>query len=241
MSYEDHEVPPRERPTLGMLRSDRSSTPPPAAAYHVLVEEVVATRVADVATERVRWLWQGRIPLGKVTVLDGDPGLGKSTFTLDLAARVSTASPLPTGERPEAPASVILLSAEDGIADTIRPRLEAAEADLDRVHVFEHVLDLEGVPRPPSIPMDVAHIERLVVTEGATLVVVDPLMAYLGAGVDSHRDQDVRRAMFALATWRTAPAAPSSSSATSPRAPAGRRRSTGEVAPSASWARPGRG
>lgn len=162
------------------------------------VEIVVVTRVADVAAERVRWLWPGRIPFAKVTVLDGDPGLGKSTFTLDLAARVTTASPLPTGERPDAPAAVVLLSAEDAIADTVRPRLEAAGADLAKVHVLESVLDPEGVPRPPSVPGDVAHIERLVIATGAVMVVIDPLMAYLGSRIDSHRDQDVRRAMHAL-------------------------------------------
>jgi len=164
------------------------------------LEQVVLTRVSDVEREKVRWLWQGRIPRGKLTVLDGDPGLGKSTFTLDLAARITTGTDLPTGHMiSKGPRSVVLLSAEDAIGDTIRPRLEAAGANLDLVHVFEHVLDAEGVPRSPSIPMDVAHIEEMVTRVGADLVVIDPLMAYLGAGVDSHRDQDVRRAMHALA------------------------------------------
>ena len=76
--------------------------------------------VADVDREQVRWLWPGRIPLGKVTVLDGDPGTGKSTLTLTIAAKVTTGSPFPDGTRPER-ADVILLSAEDDIGDTIRP------------------------------------------------------------------------------------------------------------------------
>ena len=85
--------------------------------------------VADVDREQVTWLWPGRIPRGKLVVLDGDPGVGKSTLTI--AAKVSTGSPFPDGARPER-GDVILLSAEDDIADTIRPRLEAAGADLNR-------------------------------------------------------------------------------------------------------------
>jgi hypothetical protein len=77
--------------------------------------------VADVDREPIRWLWPERIPLGKVTVLDGDPGTGKSTLTLTIAAKVTTGSPFPDGSRPER-SDAILLSAEDDIADTIRPR-----------------------------------------------------------------------------------------------------------------------
>src|SRR5215471_9113232 len=84
----------------------------------------VVTPVADVAREQVRWLWPGRLPRGKLVVLDGDPALGKSTLTLDWSARITTGSPWPDGSRPEK-RGVVLASAEDGIADTIRPRLEA--------------------------------------------------------------------------------------------------------------------
>src|SRR5262249_31733160 len=86
----------------------------------------------DVAPAAVRWLWRGWVPLGKVTVLDGDAGLGKSTLLLDLAARVSTGAEMPDGT-PGPRAGVVVVSAEDGLGDTIRPRLEAAGADLRRV------------------------------------------------------------------------------------------------------------
>lgn len=155
-------------------------------------------RVAHVAAERVQWLWDGRIALGKLTVIDDDPGQGKSTLTTDIAARISTGTPLPGGTR-TVPAAVVLLSAEDGVGDTIRPRLEAAGADTTRVYVFDSVLDAEGTPRPPSIPTDIPYVEALVTDHGAVLVVIDPLMAFLGAGVDAHRDQDVRRALHSLA------------------------------------------
>jgi hypothetical protein len=169
----------------------------------LLLEEAGAERVrrrlslvtiADVETEPVHWLWPGRLARGKVTVADGDPGLGKSTVALDLAARLSTASPMPDGHRPEAPADVILASAEDGIADTIRPRLEAAGAALARVHA----VDLAG-PDVVVLPDGVPALEAEVARHHAALVIVDPLVAFLATDVNSYRDQDVRRVMFALA------------------------------------------
>lgn len=159
----------------------------------------VLVRVADVKAEQVAWLWPGRIPAGKITVLDGDPGLGKSTLTLDLAARVTTGSPMPDGSPPAGPAAgVVLLSAEDGIADTIRPRLEAAGADLARIVVLEAVTTEAGIDRPPSLPVDLVQLEQAVIDTDAALVVVDPLMAYLGGGTNSFRDQDVRAALHPL-------------------------------------------
>jgi RecA-family ATPase len=154
--------------------------------------------VADVAAERVRWLWPGRIPLGKLTVLDGDPGVGKSTVTLTIAAKVSTGSPFPDGPRPEV-ADVILLSAEDEIGDTIRPRLEAAGADLNRVFVLPDVREEGEPPRPPELPLDLDRLEAMVKDRAAALVVIDPLMAFLSGAIDAHRDQDVRRALASMA------------------------------------------
>ena len=154
--------------------------------------------VADVPAEPVRWLWPGRIPLGKLTVLDGDPGVGKSTLTLSIAAKVTTGAPFPDRARPE-PADVILLSAEDEIADTIRPRLEAAGADLARAFVLPDVGE-EGKPsRPPELPLDLGRLEAMVKDRAAALVVIDPLMAFLSGAIDAHRDQDVRRALASMA------------------------------------------
>jgi hypothetical protein len=158
---------------------------------------VDAPKVTHVRAERVRWLWPARIPLGKVTVLDGDPSLGKSTVTLDLAARISTASPLPDGSSVESPQNTIVMSAEDAIADTIRPRLEAAAADLSRVTVFRGINEEDG-PRPPVLPSDLDTLRALIYEDKAQLVIIDPLMAYLSAGIDAHRDQDVRRGLHAL-------------------------------------------
>src|SRR5690349_11851076 len=110
------------------------------------------TTVDDVEPERVSWLWPGRLPFGKLALLDGDPSLGKSTLTLDLAARISTGSPMPDRATLNGPRNVVLLSAEDGVGDTIRPRLETAGADLRRVHVFESVHVTDDHWRPPSLP-----------------------------------------------------------------------------------------
>ncbi len=154
--------------------------------------------VAAVAVEPVRWLWPGRVPLGKVTVLDGDPGVGKSTLTLTVAAKVTTGSPFPDGARPEV-GDVIVLSAEDEVGDTIRPRLEAAGADLGRCWVLPDVRPEGEPPRPPELPLDLDQLEGYVKARQAALVVVDPLMAFLSPQVDAHRDQDVRRALASMA------------------------------------------
>jgi RecA-family ATPase len=162
----------------------------------------IVTPVADVAREQVRWLWPGRLPRGKLVVLDGDPALGKSTLTLDWSARITTGSPWPDGAEIPSPKSVVILSAEDGIGDTIRPRLEAHGADLMRVFVFEAVR-AGNCPRPPSIPGDLDLLEGVVHERGAGLVVVDVLAAFLARQVDSYRDQDVRGALMPLAQLAT--------------------------------------
>lgn len=162
----------------------------------------VVQTVSRVAAEHVQWIWYGRIPAGMLSVLDGDPSVGKSTLTLDFAARVSTGTPWPDGT-PCPLGDVLLLSAEDSLAATIRPRLEAAGADLDRVHVLVEVAleDEEGRVRrvPPSLPRDLGRVEDFVRRHQVKLVVVDVLMAYLDGRVDSHRDQDVRGVLHEMA------------------------------------------
>lgn len=167
-------------------------------------KEEHVTRLADVAPESVSWLWPGRIPRGKLTILEGDPKVGKSTLALDLAARISTGSAMPDGHQLDGPGSVVLMTAEDGLADTVRPRLDAAGADVFRVFAWRSMPtqdddDKPGPPRPPSIPQDLDFLRSLVVKRCAALVIVDVLAAYLGSGVDGHRDQDVRRALMPLA------------------------------------------
>jgi hypothetical protein len=158
----------------------------------------VGKLLSEVEPERVEWLWPGRLPLGKLAVLDGDPGLGKSVVTLDLAARVSAGLELPDGA-PCGPAGVVLLSAEDGLADTIRPRLDAAGADTERIVALSTVATGTKAERTISLTEDLNVIGQEIGRVEAALVVVDPLMAFLGRKTDSHKDQDVRRALAPLA------------------------------------------
>jgi hypothetical protein len=154
--------------------------------------------LSGVEPEAVSWLWPSWLALGKLALVDGDPGLGKSAMTLDLAARVSSGVAFPDGAKCE-PAGVVLLSAEDGLADTIRPRLDAAGADTSRILALATVPDENGHDRLLSIPEDLPLIETGMRRVGANLLVIDPLMAFLSGDTNSHRDQDVRRALAPLA------------------------------------------
>src|SRR5712692_1582747 len=90
----------------------------------------------DLEEQTLLWLWPGRLLAGKLTLIDGDPSQGKSLMTLDLASRLTTAVALPDGFRPPQPSAVVLVGSEDGMRDTVLPRLRAAGADLCRVHAF---------------------------------------------------------------------------------------------------------
>ncbi len=146
--------------------------------------------LSEVEPERVEWLWPRRIPKGKITVLDGDPDNGKSVLTTDLAARVTAGLALPDGTPTEA-AGAVIVSAEDGASDTIRPRFDAAGGDPNRALLL-------GDEEPFAIPDDIPKLERAVKRVGAALVVIDPIMAFLSGNVNSNRDQDVRRALTPL-------------------------------------------
>lgn len=158
---------------------------------------VIGVLLSEVVPERVRWLWKSRIALGKLNLVDGDPGTGKSAATTDLAARVSAGKPWPDGAECEA-AGVVVCSAEDGLSDTIRPRLDAADGDPSKVLALSTVA-VGDAERMISIPEDLPFIEAAIERVGAALVVIDPLMAFLSAETNSHRDQDVRRALAPLA------------------------------------------
>ena len=154
--------------------------------------------VADVERESVAWLWPGRLALGKLTILDGDPGLGKSTLYCDLAARLTRGTDWPDGVPVEEAAGVVIVTTEDGIGDTIRPRLEEAGADVQRVSVVQLIPEADGPGRVPVLPDDNELLFGECRRIGARLLVVDPLMAHLGSDTNSYRDQDVRRALAPL-------------------------------------------
>lgn len=161
----------------------------------------IVTRFSEIASRPVDWLWRGYIPAGMLTVLDGDPGLGKSTLTDDLAARVSTGRAMPDGAAGGSPAGVVLLSAEDDLARTIRPRLEAAGADLERVATIE-LPHPDGGRRPPDVTRgDLERIEAAIRAIGAGLLVLDPLVAYLPDGINPNHDHAVRRVLTVLSDF----------------------------------------
>jgi hypothetical protein len=201
--------PPLPERDLGRIASSAATKPLGVPAGEVRRASAQAnaaplgTRVADVDREEVTWLWPGRIPFGKLTVLDGDPGLGKSMASLDIAARVTRGDPMPDGTVPDSMPGVgcpvLLIGAEDGIGDTIRPRLEAAGADLTLAVSLSLVPCPDGSQRLFTVPDDVELLRRCIKDQGATLVIIDPLMAHLAEKTNSWRDQDVRRALTPLA------------------------------------------
>jgi hypothetical protein len=163
------------------------------ASVYSAVPGVLAS---DVKPERVRWLWDDHIPLGKLTIFDGDPGVAKSTATIDLAARVTGSWGMPDGsEANTTPSGVVIVSLEDGIADTIVPRLIAAGADLTKLRIIQTINGLDGIPRTPTLPVDLPAIEAAIRDMSAALVLIDPLVATLAEKTNSHQDQDVRRTL----------------------------------------------
>lgn len=153
--------------------------------------------LADVKPETVRWLWPGYVPLGKLTVVEGDPGLGKSTFTLTVAASVSAGRAFPDSAHPTA-SDLLIATYEDGVADTIVPRVIAAGGNVQRIHVLAGVSYDSGPEGPLTLPEDVDALDQEICATGAQLVVVDPLGAALSAQTDSYKDADVRRALAPL-------------------------------------------
>lgn len=169
----------------------------------------VLVRLADVAPAQIEWLWEQRVAIGKLTLIAGDPGLGKSFLTIDMAARVSIGAGWPDrpgdallGKRP-GPGGVVMLSAEDDVADTMRPRLDAAGGDPRRVAVLQAVRTIgdtgEKSERTFDLARDLRHLEDAIdQTPGCRLVVIDPISAYLGK-TDSHNNGEVRGLLAPLA------------------------------------------
>jgi putative DNA primase/helicase len=157
---------------------------------------------SEIETKHISWLWQQRIPRGKLHLYDGHPGLGKSLVTLDLIARVSRGDAMPDGT-PGVAGAAILISAEDDASDTNKPRLEAAGAqlanifDLSTVRYRNQDGDIDEYPF--SIPRDIPILEQEIERVGAVLVILDPFMAILDAGLKARDDQDVRQALMPLA------------------------------------------
>ena len=146
-------------------------------------ETVEIIRMSEVDTQTVEWLWEPYIPFGKVTIVQGNPGEGKTYFAMRLAAACTNRKPLPGMETLE-PFNIIYQTAEDGLGDTVKPRLMEAEADLERVLVIDD--------RDTPLTLADERIARAIRENNARLVIIDPVQAFMGADVDMNRANEVR-------------------------------------------------
>ncbi len=154
-------------------------------------KELKLIRMSDVQPEEVNWLWYPYIPFGKLTIIQGDSGEGKTTFVLAVISAMTKGDALPERDAAE-PVNVIYQTAEDGLADTIRPRLDALGADCSRVLVIDE--------SNKELSLNDERIKQAIEETGAKLIVLDPLQAYLGADVDMHRANEVRPILKRLGT-----------------------------------------
>lgn len=160
---------------------------------------------SDPASPSIHWLSPGRIPLGQVTMLDGDPGLGKSCVALDVAARLTRGQAMPFAEAAALPpADAVILSGEDAPA-LVLARVAAAGGDCRRIHIVRPSLDdLFGAPPQAAsdermrLPRDLARLRDLLCRTGARLAIIDPFVAFLDPSVHWHLDQSIRRVLLAL-------------------------------------------
>lgn len=157
----------------------------------------ITVRVSDVQREEVNWLWTHRIPRGKLTIIEGDPGEGKSFLSQAIATAVSRGFGLPGEKEPREPENVLIMNAEDGLADTIRPRLEDMRADLGRVVALSGLRDEQEQERSLTLA-DLDVIEKAIVEHRPALVIVDPIIAFT-ANKDTYKAAEIRSLLAPLA------------------------------------------
>ena len=147
--------------------------------------ELKLIHMEDVVSKEVEWLWYPYIPYGKITIIEGDPGEGKTTLVLKLAAALSRGLPLPCDDDKEyEPIHIIYQTAEDGIEDTIKPRLEKAGADCSMIRVIDET--------DKELSMTDDRLEQAIIETKVRLIILDPIQAYIGATVDMHRANEIR-------------------------------------------------
>lgn len=147
--------------------------------------ELKLIHMEDVVSKEVEWLWYPYIPYGKITIIEGDPGEGKTTLVLKLAAALSRGLPPPCDDDKEyEPIHIIYQTAEDEIEDTIKPRLEKAGADCSMIRVIDET--------DKELSMTDDRLEQAIIETKARLIILDPIQAYIGATVDMHRANEIR-------------------------------------------------
>ena len=199
---------PKKPPALSLPNSTAApkASPPEATKSPASPDSagrITYRRASDIQAKPVNWLWPGRIARGKVSMLAGNPGLGKSQITSSMAATVTTGGIWPVDKSRCERGNVIFLSAEDDAEDTGRPRLEAAGADLSRVFILDAVVDgyrSDGseVQRGFNLKTDLIRLGNMLdEIGGAALIVIDPITAYLGE-TDSHKNAEIRALLSPL-------------------------------------------
>lgn len=146
--------------------------------------ELKMIRMSEIETQEIKWLWYPFIPYGKLTIVQGDPGDGKTTMILNLAAQLSKGKCFEDGNGVDAPMKIIYQTAEDGLADTVKPRLEKAGADCEQILVIDE--------SDKSLSMIDERIEEALKATGAKMLILDPIQAYLGGGMDMNWANEAR-------------------------------------------------
>ena len=146
--------------------------------------ELKLINMSDVQAEEIKWLWYPFIAYGKMTIVQGDPGDGKSTLVLNIAAKLSRGERLEPEMNIDNPVNVIYQTAEDGLADTVKPRLDQAGADCSRISIIDE--------SEKSLSMIDERIEKAIIAAEAGLLILDPIQAYLGGGTDMNRAHEAR-------------------------------------------------
>jgi hypothetical protein len=185
---------PDEYGTTKVVRLHQAEAP---TARTSLLESAAAARFE---MRGIRWFWENRFALGKLGLIGGLPDKGKGLITADMAARTTNGSAWPCNEGTAPQANVILLTAEDDIEDTVLPRLAAADANLERVHIVRMMRNADGSKRMFNLATDLAELRRKIDTiGGVVLVIIDPVSAYLGVGkVNTSSTTDVRGVLSPL-------------------------------------------
>ena len=154
--------------------------------------ELQMIKMSEIQSQEVAWLWYPFIPYGKLTIFQGDPGDGKTTLVLNIAAKLSKGEGIDSEMKLTEPLGVIYQSAEDGLADTVKPRLEAAGANCENISVIDESIK--------SLSMIDERLEEAIIRTKAKLLILDPIQAYLGGGMDMNRANEARDMTKKLAT-----------------------------------------
>lgn len=149
-----------------------------------MTEKEILNFETDIEAKAVKWLWYPYIPLGKITIMQGNSGIGKTMLALNIAAALSKGEPLPGDTAPREPINIIYNTAEDGLGDTIKPRLLAAGADCTRINTINE--------RVNPVTMTDGRLEESIAEVGAKLLILDPIQAYLGAKIDMNKANEIR-------------------------------------------------